>query len=63
MEAAAFFAGLADYIRQTPMPVEGWRVLPSSGRPFGGGYAKSAVWDDGTEEYRAGYVLEFYMKK
>lgn len=63
MEAAAFFAGLADYIRQTPMPVEGWRVLPSSGRPFGGGYAKSAVWDDGTEEYRSGYVLEFYMKK
>lgn len=63
MDAAAFFAHLADYIRQTPMPAEGWRVLPSSGKPAGGGYAKSAVRDDGTEEYRAGYVLELYIKE
>jgi len=38
-------------------------VLPSSGKPFGGAYAKSAVYDDGTEEFRAGYLLKFYIKK
>lgn len=63
LDAAAFFAALAQYIHDTPMPVDGWRVLPSSGKPFGGAYAKSAVYDDGTEEYRAGYVLEYYIKK
>lgn len=63
LDAAAFFAALADYLHETPMPVEGWRVLPASGKPFGGAYAKSAVWDDGTEEYRAGYVLEVYIRK
>lgn len=63
LDAAAFYAALAEYIHDTPMPVEGWRVLPSSGKPFGGGYAKSAVYDDGTEEYRAGYLLKFYIKK
>lgn len=63
LDAAAFYAALAEYIHDTPMPVEGWRVLPSSGKPFGGGYAKSAVYDDGTEEFRAGYLLEFYIRK
>ncbi len=63
LDAAAFYAALAEYIHDTPMPVEGWRVLPSSGKPFGGAYAKSAVYDDGTEEFRAGYLLEFYIRK
>ncbi len=63
LDAAAFYAALAEYIHSTPMPVEGWRVLPSSGKPFGGAYSKSAVYDDGTEEYRAGYLLKFYIKK
>lgn len=63
LDAAAFYAALAEYIHDTPMPVEGWRVLPSSGKPFGGAYSKSAVYDDGTEEYRAGYLLKFYIKK
>ena len=63
MEAAAFFAALADYIYGTPMPVDGWHVVPASGKPFGGGYVKSAVYDDGTEEYRAAYLLKFYITK
>lgn len=63
MDAAAFFAALADYIHTTPMSVDGWQVLPASGQPFGGAYMKSAVYDDGTEEYRAGYRLKFYIKK
>lgn len=63
LDAAAFYASLAEYIHDTPMAVEGWRVLPSSGKPFGGAYAKSAIYDDGTEEFRAGYLLEFYIKK
>ncbi len=63
LDAAAFYAALAEYIHDTPMPVEGWRVLPSSGKPFGGAYSKSAVYDDGTEEFRAGYLLEFYIRK
>lgn len=63
MDTAAFFAALAEYIHDTPMPVPEWRVLPSSGRPFGGAYHKSAVYEDGTEEYRAGYVLEIYIRK
>lgn len=63
LDAAAFYAALAEYIHDTPMPVEGWRVLPSSGKSFGGAYSKSAVYDDGTEEYRAGYLLKFYIKK
>ena len=63
LDAAAFYAALAEYIHDTPMPVEGWRVLLSSGKPFGGAYSKSAVYDDGTEEYRAGYLLEFYIRK
>ena len=65
LDAAAFFAALADYIHETPMPApaEDWKVLPSSGQPFGGSYAKSAVYDDGTEEYRAGYLLKYYIKR
>ena len=47
-----------------PSPADGWKVLPSSGQPFGGAYAKSAVYDDdGTEEYRAGYLLKYYIKR
>lgn len=63
LDTAAFYAALAEYIHDTPIDVEGWQVLPSSGKPFGGAYAKSAVYDDGTEEYRAGYLLKFYVKK
>ncbi len=63
MDVAAFYAALAEYIHGHPMPVEGWLVVPSSGKPFGGAYAKSAVYEDGTEEYRAGYFLKFYLKK
>lgn len=63
LDAAAFFAALEEYIHDTPMTVEGWRVLPASGKPFGGAYSKSAVYEDGTEEYRAGYLLKFYIKK
>lgn len=63
LDAAEFYAALAEYIHNTPMAVEGWRVLPSSGKPFGGAYAKSAVYDDGTEEFRTGYLLKFYIKK
>ena len=29
LDAAAFYASLAEYIHDTPMAVEGWRVLPS----------------------------------
>jgi len=63
LEAAAFFAALAEYVHDTPMPAEGWCVVPSSGKPFGGTYTKTAVYDDGTEEYRAGYLLKQYRKK
>lgn len=62
LEIAAFFARLTDYIADTPFPDDGWRVLPSAGKPKSCAYSKSAVYDDGTEEYRAGYVLEIYMK-
>lgn len=63
LDTAEFFAALAEYIRETPMTVDGWQVLPASGKPYGGAYHKSAVHDDGTEEYRAGYLLKVYIKK
>lgn len=63
LEAAAFFAALADYIHGTPMAVTDWTVVPASGQPFGGACTKAAVHKDGTEEYRAGYRLKFYIKK
>lgn len=63
LDAAAFFAALEDYIHGTPMPVPEWTVVPSSGQPFGGACTKAAVYEDGTEEYRAGYRLKFYIKK
>ncbi len=63
LKTAEFFMALTDYIRNTSMPVGGWRVLPSSGKPSGGAYRKAAVYDDGTEEYRAGYILEIYVRE
>ncbi|MGN1346531.1 MAG: hypothetical protein ACI4V1_07075 [Eubacteriales bacterium] len=64
LDAAAFYAALAEYIRAVPMTEEDGertdlRVLPTAG----GTYHKAAVCDDGTEEYRAGYLLKFYGKK
>lgn len=65
LDAAAFFAALADYIHDTPMPApaDSWKVLPASGQPFGGVCTKAAVYEDGTEEFRAGYLLKFYIRK
>ena len=68
LDAAAFFAALEDYLHDTPMPaydgqLRDMKVLPASGKPYGGACHKSAVHEDGTEEYRAGYLLKFYVKK
>lgn len=51
LDVLALFAGLAEYVK-THTPADGIRVLPTSGA------AKSAVYDDGTEEYRMGMAVQ-----
>lgn len=62
LEAALFFERLTAYIGSNSPPHDGWCVMPSSCKSGICAYSKAAVYDDGTEEYRAGYVLEIHMK-
>lgn len=55
LDALALFASLADYAR-AHVPAEGVRVKPTSGG------AKSAVYDDGTEEYRMSMSAELFRE-
>ncbi len=63
LDVASFYAALAEYIRTTPLTpasdtLSDFKILPmAGGTPY-----KSAVYDDGAEEYRAGYMCRFFVK-
>ncbi len=61
LDACRYFERLNEYVGSSPMG-EGLEVLPTLGRAFGGTYSKSAIYEDGTEEFRAGYILKIYIK-
>ncbi len=59
LDAIAFFSAIEDYVRTYPVTSEGkaiGEIIPS------GGSFKSAVYENGDEEYRAAYSFRYLRK-
>lgn len=59
LDAIAFFSAIEEYVQSTPLTDEG-KVIGSI-IPTGGSF-KSAVYENGDEEYRAAYSFRYFRK-
>ena len=59
LTAVEIFRRLGSYVRTTPMPIGNGQFAEIRET---GGASKSAVYENGEEEYRCGYVMRFFRE-
>lgn len=62
LDAVGFFRAVAEYMRRTPMTELTDNSLPDARIEVVSGASKSAVFENGEEEYRAAYRLRWFDK-